>query len=384
MQLRATLFGFGSFFVFACNGEPQSAGDAHDPALLESYLRAIPNEQRLVSGVPAAAEEPFALTSGPDAALAVQGIAFARAVNRPARELVQALRAVTELPPTRFDAAASRFVWGPWDNGDGVGQVALIVSRNEPSADFEYSYALLRTMDGDLASATAVIAGAATPDPEEEDRGVGVALWDIEAHRTFEQTHAGEDAETAGGGRFVMAFGHLAAEEGEALFNVAVFRDFVPANGGADAPIDVDYFYGRFVADAGVTLDFVDTVARADVCAASAESCFDEGRTPGSSERFSYNAFFVNRGLGRAEVAVSEGDLQSSVRLVECWDPALDRTSFQVENDGAMVETMPSGSCSAPADQSALELGLPTLSDIDAAMLDAMSCAAENGLIGCE
>jgi hypothetical protein len=38
----------------------------------------------------------------------------------------------------------------------------------------------------------------------------------------------------------------------------------------------------------------------------------------------------------------------------------------------------------APADQSALDLGVPTLDDIDPALLDVMRCAAENGLIGCE
>ena len=72
------------------------------------------------------------------------------------------------------------------------------------------------------------------------------------------------------------------------------------------------------------------------------------------------------------------------MHLVECWSPTLDRTSFQIETDGAMVETMENGGCAAPADQSPSELGLPDLGDIDPAMLKAMTCAAEQGLIGCE
>jgi hypothetical protein len=49
-----------------------------------------------------------------------------------------------------------------------------------------------------------------------------------------------------------------------------------------------------------------------------------------------------------------------------------------------MMETLENGSCTAPADQSAVELGIPTLDDIDPELLGLMSCAAENGLIGCE
>jgi hypothetical protein len=46
-----------------------------------------------------------------------------------------------------------------------------------------------------------------------------------------------------------------------------------------------------------------------------------------------------------------------------------------------MVE-MENGTCAAPTDQSGMLLGLPTLADIDPAMLGVVSCAAEIGLIG--
>jgi hypothetical protein len=49
-----------------------------------------------------------------------------------------------------------------------------------------------------------------------------------------------------------------------------------------------------------------------------------------------------------------------------------------------MMETLENGSGAAPADQSAADRGIPTLDDIDPALLGLTRCAAENGLIGCE
>ncbi len=48
------------------------------------------------------------------------------------------------------------------------------------------------------------------------------------------------------------------------------------------------------------------------------------------------------------------------------------------------METLENGSAAAPADQSAVDLGIPTLDGIDPTLLGLMRCAAENGLIGCE
>jgi hypothetical protein len=132
-----------------------------------------------------------------------------------------------------------------------------------------------------------------------------------------------------------------------------------------------------------VQADFVDAEIFADLCDASAASCFEENGQADADESFTYTAFFAESGLGRAEANLSTGDLPSAVRLIECWDDRLDRTSYQIERDGEMVETIENGFCAPPADHSAVELGLPTLSDLPPALRDVMSCAAENGLIGC-
>jgi hypothetical protein len=267
--------------------------------------------------------------------------------------------------------------------------MALVVRENEPGSDFEYSYSLVRATRSDLSDATPVISGGSTPDAENPSHGIGIALWDLEADHDFVLAHdPGAAASGKGRGRFVTLFGHRAASGGDALFNVAVFRNFVPdrtlEQAEVSAPLDVDYFYGRFQGESGVRVDFVDSEVLADLCDTSAETCFEHDVVAGSDEHFDYNAFFVNRGLGRAEARLSDGDLNASVHLVECWSPTLDRTSFQIETDGAMVETMENGGCAAPADQSPSQLGLPELSDIDPALLRAMTCAAEHGLIGCE
>ncbi len=350
--------------------------------MLTAYRRAIPAQDRLLASEPGI-EQTGALTRRGDAQLARYGVEFARSVNRPVRALVATLRALSDLEPSHFDSEHRRLVWGPWDNVRGPGQVALVVEENAPSADFQYSYLLVRTMDGELESATPVIVGGATPDAADPNLGAGVALWDVELNRAFEEQHGG-DAAAAGHGRFVTLFGHDIAEDGEAYFNLAAFRNFVPADGDEASPLDVDYFYGRFDGRSGTRIDFVDSDVLANICATSTDSCFASPATPSAQiERFEYDAFFVDRGLGRAEVRLSEGDLAQAARFVECWSPSLERTSFQVEESGSMVETLENGSCTAPADQSASELGIPSLDDIDPELLGVMSCAAENGVIGC-
>jgi hypothetical protein len=376
----------------ACSDDEGAAGDSYDADTLAAYLRAIPEQERLVTGVPTL-DEPGALSSAGDALLGAHGVEFARSVNRPVRALVATLRAITTLPPTQFDAAGRKFVWGPWQHERGAGQVALVIAENPPDADFRYTYLLLRSTDGSLEGATPVIAGGSTPDADDPQRGVGVALWDVDADRQFEIDHGSAGGAELGRGRFVTLFGHEPSDQGESYFNLAVFRDFVPEDAVREnpeaEPLDVDYFYGRLDGEGGLRLDFVDTDVLANVCGAEVDSCFAEAPPPpATAERFEYNAFFVNRGLGRAEARLSEGDLDRSARFVECWNPGLRRTSFQVEGTGAdagmMMETLENGSCTAPADQSAVELGIPTLDDIDPELLGLMSCAAENGLIGCE
>jgi hypothetical protein len=376
--------------ALACSvGSKPDAGDPYEASTLAAYLQALPQQDRLSAGVPTADDTPGALTHAGDSVLAAEGVQFARAVNQPVRHLVVVLHDITAFPPTSYDATRREFLWGPWNNPSGVGKMALVVRENEPGSDFEYFYSLVRATRSDLSDASPVISGGSTPDAENPNHGAGVALWDLEANHDFLLAHDGSAERASDGrGRFVTLFGHRPAPGGDALFNVAVFRNFVPERtleqAEAPAPLDVDYFYGRFLGAAGMRVDFVDSEVLADLCDGSADTCFEHDLVADSEERFDYNAFFVNRGLGRAEARLSEGDLNASVHLVECWSPTLDRTSFQIETDGAMVETMENGGCASPADQSPSELGLPELSDIEPAMLRAMTCAAEHGLIGCE
>jgi hypothetical protein len=374
--------------TFACGANEDAAGDEFTSQTLAAYRRAIPAQERLLASEPGLSQT-GALTRSSDAVLADYGVELARAVNRPVRGLVGTLRALSELEPSYFDAAQRRFVWGPWDNERRVGKVALIVAENDAGADFEYSYMLVRSPGEALDGATPVILGGATPDVSDPELGVGVALWDLEANRAFEAENGGDPA-SAGRGRFVTLFGHDSAGDGEAYFNLAAFRSFVPGDAEAGEraePLDVDYFYGRYQATQGTQgtrIDFVDSDVLANLCGQSPASCFSSPAAPSAEiERFEYGAYFVDRGLGRAEVRLSEGDLAEPAQFVECWSPSLERTSFQVETGGAMVETLENGSCTAPADQSAAELGLPTLDDIDRSLLGLMSCAAENGAIGC-
>jgi hypothetical protein len=226
MRLRTGILLLG--LVPACSGNDEgAAGDGYEADTLAAYLLAIPEQERLLTAVPTL-DEPGALSSAGDAVLGAYGVEFARSVNRPVRSLVATLRAVTSLPPTRFDAVGRKFVWGPWEHERGAGQVALVIAENPAGADFRYGYALLRSTDGAFEGATPVISGGTTPDADDPERGVGVALWDADADRQFEIDHAGADGAEHGRGRFVTLFGHEAAEQGESHFNLAVFRNFVP------------------------------------------------------------------------------------------------------------------------------------------------------------
>jgi hypothetical protein len=381
MKLR-TFALFLPTLAFACGGEDDPG---YDRAALSSYRQAIPDESRLVTDVPTADPQPGALTAGADAVLAREGVKFARAVNQPARLMVRALRAVVDLPPTFFDSEKKQFVWGPWQNDEGIGDVFVYIQENADGEDFRYSYALARTINGDLATATPVIWGAATPDAEDDDKGVGVTLWDLEANRAFELGHDMTPPEL-GRGRFVMLYGHQAAEGREAFFNVAVFRNFVPGDNPAQEPADIDYFYGRFL-DGSNAVDFVDTAVTADICDAptdaadpSSSACFDDDAVSDQDEAFRFVTLFVNGGLGRAEATVSGGDVEADLSMIECWNRSLDRTFLHVASGSSSVE---SGACLAPTDQPMSALGLPSLDSLDPALVEKLSCAAEHGALGC-
>lgn len=366
----------------ACSASPEAE---YDPATLDAYLSALPAESRLSADAPAAeVGSTGALTHGNTAALAVESVRFARSINAPAVQVVRTLRAIARVPPSLYDSSKREFVWGPWDNDDGFGKVSLYIRQNEEGADFRYSYALVRMVDDDLADATPVIWGGATPDPDDEDKGVGITLWDLVANEGFEREHDPAFDENArhGSGRFVMLYGHHEEGEREALFNVAVFRNFLSADADAnESPVDLDYFYGRVFEPNDRRIDFFDSAISADLCDATADSCFENDSTADAAESLDFLAVFVDGGLGRAEATVRDGDLAAPVSLVECWDARFDRTFIELESDGSQV--LSNGACAAPMDQSMSSLGLPSLSTIDTDLLSALNCLALHDIDSC-
>jgi hypothetical protein len=373
--VSAWLFGCGTSASDDTNGLPADESASYDATKLAEFRRALPQDERLTAGVPAPDADPSALTQRGNAELARLAAESAIKVNVPARLVVATLRAIVKTPPTLYDSKKDEFVWGPWDNDDGVGQALVYIRKNPKGDDFEYGYALVRLVDSDLATLTPVIWGGATP-----DTGVGVTLWDFEANAEFDATYdPGYDPEARrDAGRFAMVYGHGEQANGNFAFNVAVFRDFTSKDAEPDTePADLDYFYGHFAGDDGNVIDFVDWDLTANLCNADAASCFEQP-DPGASEALRLRAAFLNRGQGRAEAAISQGDLSGTVTAVECWDETIDRTAVVVSSDDVLL--LEDGACTGGFEQSLTELGVPSLADVDPEVLAALDCVASNGV----
>ncbi len=357
----------------------------YDMTLLEEYRAALPESDQVTAVVPGSEASPNALTMMGDAELAGLALASARDINTPAKAIVVLLRAITKIPPTLYDSQKKEFVWGPWDNEDGYGKALVYIRENPADADFHYSYAFVRMDGADLATASPVIWGGATPDPDDEKVGVGVTLWDFEANRAFEQEYDPDYDPDAirDHGRFAMVYGAGRGEndDGSFKFNVAVFRNFVSKDNPEAQPADLDYYFGQFRGDDGNDLGFVDWSLDANLCEADSATCFQTA-AEGELETLNLRAAFFNRGIGRAEALVSGGDLTNSVGVVECWDQDIDRTYMSVSDDGEMVAE--EGECIAPFGETLEDLGIPTLQDVDPDVLAKMDCVATNGIAACE
>ncbi len=377
--------------LLACGAADETAEgptetSTYEAALLEEYRSALPEEDRVEAVVPGPEGSENALTVLGDAELAWLAIKSAHGVNTPARLIVRVLRAITKVPPTLYDSEKKEFLWGPWDNEDGYGQVMAYIRENGPDDDFKFGYALIRLVDSDMATASPVIWGGATPDPDDDDDGVGVTLWDFEANLDFEKAHDPNfDADAPHDeGRFAMLFGKGRGDndDGDFAFNVAVFRDFVTKDREPDEqPANLDYLFGHFDGDDGTTVDFLDWALTANFCGQDADTCF-EMPEDGDAETLYLRSAFINRGFGRAEASVTGGDLLQTVSVVECWDDDIDRTYMSVSADDEMVAEV--GECADAFAPGLSELGIPTLQDIDQDALAALDCAATNGLAACE
>lgn len=258
------------------------------------------------------------------------------------------------------------------------------LTKNPKDADFAYGYALVRLDGEDVSTGAPVIWGGATPlskaDDESDRSGTGVTLWDFEANRRFETDYDPDfDADAAADrGRFVMLFGRNDEDGARFKFNVAVFRDFVSKDGDRPDAIDADYFYGHFKGENGNLVDFVDWSMQADLCDEGTDTCFDKkSDASNAAEQLDFRAAFLNRSIGRAEATVSAGDLTQTVNVTECWDEDIDRAYIGLVVDGATIAE--EGACEEPFEQTIEALGVPTLDDIDPALLERMSCVAASG-----
>lgn len=365
--------------LLACTSAEDEAYSEDDLALARA---AVPSVSRLESGVPTPKDNPGALSVAADSELGELSVAAATEINYPAAAMVRLLEEVVALPPTLYDSEKKEFLWGPWDNEDGVGKVLVTIRENPPGDDFDYGYVFARTMSADLAGAVPVISGGATPDPSEPDHGVGVTLWDIDANNAFDSANDPDIkvADRLEEGKIVMLYGREPTDDAEVLYNVAVLRDFRPEDAAADdAPIDSEYFYGR-VADPDGTLHFIDWQFDYDLCDRGPTTCWENQTVADAQETFSLRAAFVGR-AGRGEATMTGGDLSDPVSVVECWDKNLITSYFAVD-DGSQI--LADGSCGGDEEVTLAERGVPTLADVDPALLDAMECVAEEGVWPCE
>jgi hypothetical protein len=346
-----------------------------DPQVLATYRTAIPSAAQVTATSPQAS----ALAAAGDPALYPNASRdIVTGINGSVTGIVEVMRTIVDLPPTVYNSATSEFVWGPFPNDGGIGFMAAYIRDAGPDEDFRYHYALLRGIDKDVAKMVPVIWGGATPDATNGDHGAGITLWDFEANYAFEQANNPDvDSLSLNRGRFVTVYGKGYDEnntDNEFAFVVAVFRDFVPEDKPATAPVDLDYFYGRYITPEN-TVDFIDWQANLDVSEPA----------DGVAETVGVRMAFLDKGMGRAEADAIDGSLAAgeSASVVECWDNTISQTYVAIEvAGGANNATFTEGELtSCGLFQASLdELKIPSLETLDPAHLAALDQVATTGV----
>lgn len=378
-----------AFGLLACGGDLND--NTIDEAQLARFRAAIPSSDRLEASTPAGVGRAAGDAIFPNHAR--EGV---QNINGAVTGLIQHMQALVTFPPSIYNSETNEYVWGPWDkdNGAGDGQVLAYIRENDAAtdADFQYSYALVRLVNGDMATAQPVIWGGANPDPSNEDRGNGATLWDFEANRAFETANGFDHAAHGPRGRFVALYGHedIAATQtkagGEFYFNIAVFRDFIAEDAAADTPSsDLDYLFGHFIGTDGNAISFIDWQQTGDMCDAATSqvpaACFDsQTDTTDADEVAGLRMAFLNGGAGRAEVVVSGGDLSGDVTATECWSNQIESQYVTVAGPGLEITHGVAGDCGPIFLHSLDELEIPSLGDVPAKALADMSELAENGM----
>ena len=354
----------------ACSG---GADDGIDQQLLTEYRASIPSMDQLSVSTPTASQSSAV---GDPAIYPASSYDIATGVNGSIADIIETMRFVVMQEPTLYNSATAEFLWGPYESDDGMGTVAAYIVEAGPLEDFQYHYALLRGTDNDVDGMTPVIWGGATPNPNNDDHGAGITMWDFEADYQF-RTDNGLDTTDVPRGRFIAVYGKEPGQNGEEVtMAVAAFRNFMPGDDPVAEPVDLDYLYGRVEAD-GNTLDFLDWQANLDV---------DDDPARPAAEDVGVRMAFLNEGVGRAESHAMNGDLdvgQTAIG-VECWDASLNQSylMFEASTDGNVDFTVSDGD---PADCGLFQddlttLGIPALEDVPAELTDALDRAAEFGI----
>ena len=357
---------------------PNNPPDGIDQALLAEYRAALPSMGQLGAKAPEGSVASI-LATGDPAVYPTGSYDIATGINGAVTGIIQVLDDVTSIEPTIFNSETNEFFWGPFANEDGIGYVAAYIREGRPGADFQFEYALLRGIDNDVAKLTPVIWGGATPDPENEDHGAGVTLWDFEANRAFEEEHNPDfDNLELDRGRFVALYAAGVDENdpaAEGVYVLATFRDFVSVDDPDAAPANLDYFYGHY--ENGIKVDFLDWEANIDVTEPA----------DGLIEDVGVRMAFLNEGAGRAEADAVGGSLEEGQQLfaVECWNAAIEQSyiSFDIQQGG---ESVAGGSEGQIADcglftASLDDLGVPSLDDVDPGLRAILDEVARNGVV---
>ncbi len=368
--------------VTACGDQAQSL--PYDPALLDTYRNAVPNEQRLSAPMPVATGGARAV--GEPAAYPAFARPIVTGVNGAVVSMVSLLNRIVQLPPTYFNNETKEFVWGPWDNDNDFGKVAAYIRENPTKQDgsppdFKYGFALLRGASEDLTSFQPVIWGGTNPQPDNPEFGSGIILWDFEANYAFAEAFDPDFASRSlARGRFVSLWGKgpdAGNPDATSAFVVAVFRGFVPEDKPDSPPADLDYFFGRVTNPQAVSFSFLDFFTRADI-----------NDTPTSVEDLSVRMAFVNDGVGRAEANAENGSLAAgqTVHVDECWDTNLNRTfaQYSLDDNGSVTTSTEGAQAACGGFEVGLDaLGVPSLATIEAQspeLMAALRSIAENGL----
>jgi hypothetical protein len=361
LGLVALTLGLGAC---ATDDEPTSDG-AIDSEIVATYRAALPTRAQLLAKAPQAS---VSAALGDPATFPSASRDIVVGINGAVGATIDLLELVTSLPPTFYNSETKELVWGPFP--EPIGYSAAYIRDTGDEGDFRFAFAFLRGIGNDLATLTPVVWGGSTPDPSDADRGVGVAVWDMTAMRTFAQAHdPAFDPADHDSGRFAALFGRGPAENdpsAEMTLVVAVFRDFVPKDDLEVEPVDLDYLYGHY-AGPEHAIDFIDWEANLDVT----------DPKDGVTEDLGVRMAFLDEGTGRAEADVTGGQFGGElVKVTECWDAAINQTYVDFNGEAALGELT---SCGLFATALA-DLGVPSLDDVDAELLAALDAAASRGL----